>query len=328
VINSFDGGNTWSRPAQLYNTLDPNGRQEGVAPVRIISDEKNRLHVTWTRFDERGNGNAIFYSQSQDLGQTWSKPFLVAEWRPGWYEVDWLSAGVIDDEIHLIWEGSNREAALNERISYDGGRTWEIPDRILPNLVGENGFASLITDITDQLHLLVVLRGDAGYATHGVWYTTWGEGGWMDPVLVGTDYDDLYNIMGQLQGAELEQMMKGTLTGNGLRYQKAAILNGNELFMVVVNEYDGEIWSSHTILPAPYIPPVPYVQPTDTPTANPTPFMEVTETPAPVSQIQLSQAPMEQYGNPGRTVLIALLPVVLLTIGLFIFIYISNRFHT
>jgi len=72
--------------------------------MRIITDLKNRLHVTWTLYGEEGNGIAIYYSQSLDNGKTWSKPFEVAAWRPGWYETDWLVSGVLGDEIHLIWK--------------------------------------------------------------------------------------------------------------------------------------------------------------------------------------------------------------------------------
>jgi len=45
---------------------------------------------------------------------------------------------------------------LNERISLDGGQSWGANQRILPNLVGENGFANLVVDSSNQMHMLVV----------------------------------------------------------------------------------------------------------------------------------------------------------------------------
>jgi hypothetical protein len=64
-------------------------------------------------------------------------------------------------------------------------------------------------------------------------------------------------------------MMRNALTGDGLRYQRTVVVNGNQLFAVVVNEWDGEIWSSHTTLSAPYIRPQPFSQPSVTPTLPP-----------------------------------------------------------
>jgi hypothetical protein len=158
----------------LYNTYGASG-EEGVSNTRLVADGKGRLHATWTRFGADGNGKGIYYAQSRDFGRTWSKPLAVAVWQPGWYEVDWLAVGVVEDEIHLVWEGSDVIAFLNERISRDGGVTWSEPQRILPNLRGENGFADLVVDSANHLNLLVVLRGDPDAIAHGVLVRLWDE---------------------------------------------------------------------------------------------------------------------------------------------------------
>ena len=329
VINSLDGGDTWSTPIQLYSTSDERGIQEGISPVRLVSDPTGRLHASWTRYDVDGNGKAIFYSQSRDQGLTWTKPFEVATWQAGWYEVDWLSVGVVGDEIHLVWEGSSLTALQAERISYDGGQTWGEPGYILPNLQGENGFADLVTDSANQLHLLVVKRGDPATLSHGVWYTSWEKDHWQDPILLGTNDSTLYSQATQLSEQSpqtLIDLLRGTLTGNGLRYQKSVIVNGNELFTVVVNEWDGDIWSSHTTLSAPSVLPKPYPPLTYTPTLLPTQIQSGIQTPTPLPLQQLSGIPINSgNNNPLTPVLIGVFSATLMIIGIIAVWRISKR---
>jgi hypothetical protein len=321
VINSFDGGNTWSAPTQLYDTT---GGEEGVSTMGLVADGKDRLHATWSRYDAGGNGKGIYYSQSRDLGRTWSRPLEVAVWQRDWYEVDWLTVGVVEDEIHLVWEGSADVAALNERISPDGGLTWSQPRRILPKLVGENGFSNLLVDSANQLHMFVVLRGDASAIAQGVWYTAWEKDYWQDPILLGVPNTGLYSQLSQLSPSSLREMMRGALTGNGLRYQQAAIVNGNQLFVVVVNEWDGDIWSSHTTLAVPSIRAKPYPQPTATPAPTSTPMTRTVPTPTLVARAPLSEA-LVKSASAGDPILIGVLPVLLLIVGIFAYIRFFRR---
>ena len=267
IINSDDGGTSWSNPLRIYATLDSTGGEEGISPIRLVIDKQDRLHVTFTRYGKDGNGKAVYYAQSNDLGRTWSVPYEVAVWQPGYYEVDWLSAGIVKDEIHLIWEGGTI-AFLNERISRDGGKTWGEAHQILPNLVGENGFADLVVDSADQLYMLVVKRGDGFTLTNGIWYSHWIDNQWDYPYLLGTKNYALYSTARSFQRNELQYLLRGTFTGDGIRYQRATVANGNKLFVVTVNEWGGEIFSTDTQLQAPEIAPKEY--PTPMPTSKPT----------------------------------------------------------
>ncbi len=325
VINSTDGGLTWSEPVLLYSTDDPSGNREGVAPTRLASDSRGWLHATWSRYDSGGNGKAIYYAQSRDSGRTWSEPFEVAAWQPGWYEVDWLNFGITGDEIHLVWEGSSRVAAQVERISNDGGLTWSEPHFILPKIVGENGFANLVTDSAGHLYLLVVKRGDPAILSNGVWYTQWDQDQWLEPILLGTHISNLYEIASQIEPGALSNLLRDTLTGDGLRYPQATIVNGNELFVVVVNEWDGEIWSSHTTLNAPYIPPRPYPQPTVIPTLEPTPTIQPLVTLTPIPQY-LSREPFQgESAQPSEILLFGVIPALVIVIGFVIYNMITKR---
>lgn len=318
IINSFDNGNTWSAPIQLYSTFDERGDQEGLSPLKLISDKEGRLHATWTRYDVTGNGRAIYYAQSRDQGKTWTDPFEVAVWQPGWYEVDWLSVGILGDEIHLVWEGSSNVAAQVERISYDSGLTWSEPNYILPNLRGENGFADLVTDNADHLYMLIVKRGDSATLSHGIWYTSWEKGHWQVPILLGTTDSNLYSEANQLavqSQQSLVDLLRGTFTGNGLRYQRYAIVNGNELHVIVVNEWDGDIWESHTTLDAHLIPSKPYPQQTPLPTSSYSPTIEVVDTLSPQASPLPDVATGDKNESPFTIILMGALPALILILG-------------
>jgi hypothetical protein len=332
VMNSSDGGGTWSSPIQLYQTQDPTGNGEGVSPTSLYIDEKNRMHATWTRYDTTGNGKAVYYAQSTDFGDTWSQPFEVAKWQPGWYETDWLSTGVVGDEIHLSWEGGE-VAYQNERISRDGGHTWSENQIILPNLVGENGFANYVVDSANLLHLLVVKRADPNSFAQGVWHTSWDEDHWNDPVLLGTRNLLLYEKASKLDPQSLETITRGTFTGNGLRYQMSAIVNGNQLFVVVVNEFDGEIWSTHTTLDAPYIPPKAYpmpaaqtdVPPSATPQITAAPTVQPEEALSATPPIQSVETAQESGNQTSDLVLTGVLPAGIIVIGIIAYFFFIKR---
>ena len=324
-IDSTNGGNSWSTPVRLYQTYDPNGRAEGVSPVRLYIDAKNRLHATWTRYGSSGNGNAIYYSQSQDQGETWTTSLEVMSVKPGWYETDWLSIGVIGDEIHLVWEGGEI-AYLNERISHNGGLTWGPSQQILPNLRGENGFANLIVDSANQMHMFVVLRGDGFTLSNGVWYSTWDGVSWGEPILLGTMDPNLYNTAGQLNAEELTSKLRGSFTGNGIRYPQAVMVNGNIVLLVVVNEWDGEIWSTHTTLHVPEIPPQAYMLSSPIATAaEPTSTKVVQSIPTEENIQEVVQSPSISSVNQNNYIYLSLAPALLLIISVIIIAYIKKR---
>jgi hypothetical protein len=325
VTNSLDAGKTWSSPVAIYRTGDAGSNQEGVSPARLLIDSKGRLHATWTRYGADGNGKEIFYAQSTDAGRTWSKPAQIALWQPGWYEVDWLSVGVVGDEIHLVWEGSASVAALNERISTDAGKTWSEGRQILTNLVGENGFAVQATDSADQLHLFVVQRGDAGALSNGVWSTVWDKDRWRDPLLLSVNNANLYGQLNQLSPAALQGMVQNTFTGNGVRYPQVTRVNGNELFLVAVNEWDGDIYSSHVTLSTPRIAPQPYTLPASLATATPAPTSPAQATPTPTQVVTINRALGNPDANAGDPILYGSLPVIALLAVIALYVGIIKR---
>lgn len=317
VINSFDGGNTWSDPVMLFGTSSVTGDGDGVQPVRISSDSQGRLHAMWTRYDASGNGKAIYYSQSKNQGVTWSTPFQVAAWQPGWYEVDWLSVGVVGDKIHLVWEGGPI-SYNNERISTDGGLTWGPASRIMPKLVGENGWADLVPDSRGTLHQLIVKRIGAGVQiVYALWHSEYQEGQWTTPAIVGLADENFYNDVDVLSPEAVNSLLAGTINADGLRYQRSVVLNGNELFVVIVNEYDGEVYATHAEVDAPRI--QPELFPTESPAPTKEPASVALSTLEPTPSVSFDKSPERSSINPGTLVIASLVPVFLIVLGLIIY---------
>lgn len=319
VINSFDKGQTWDSPILMYANASSAGVEDGSMPIRLMVDKKDRIHLTWSRYDSSGNGKAIYYAQSTDLGKTWTKPFEVAYWKPGYYETDWLSVGVTGDKIVLNWEGGVISYS-NERVSDDGGKTWSEERRIFPSLAGENGWADLVTDSNDQLYQLVVKRiSGVSVTVYGVWYSQLIDGQWDVPRIVGSENYDFYDNVNSIDLAGLQKLFNKTINGDGLRYQRSAILNGNELWVIVVNEHDGDIYASHVQLDSKRIDPKPY--PAIEPGAAAGGAMPTaTISPRPTATI-LPQLYEKKQSSPSASsiFLVSMVPVVLLIAGLLVF---------
>jgi len=323
VINSFDGGKTWSDAVLLFSTASVTGDEDGAQPVRIVADAKGRLHAMWTHYGADGNGKAIYYSQSFDQGLTWSNPTQIAAWQPGWYEVDWLNAGLVGDEIHLVWEGGPI-AYNNERISVNGGQSWGPARRIMPSLVGENGFADLVVDSAGTLHQLIVKRIGAGtQIVYGLWHSEYHDSQWTMPVMVGLQDENLYDEISDLSGEAINSLLAGTIMDDGLRYQRSVILNGNELFVVVVNEYDGEIYATRGALSVPRISPAPL--PTAAPLATRVATSGGVQTIAPTPTASFEKNRGGASLNPGTLVTASLIPVILIILGLVIYSRIHHK---
>lgn len=326
AIRSLDGGNNWSSPTMLFANFSPAGDEDGSMPIRLTIDEKDRLHATWTRYDRSGNGKAIYYAYSQDCGETWSEPLEVSFWREGMYEVDWLSVGVSGDQIHLVWEGGP-VAYINERMSDDGGQTWSQERRILPRLVGENGWADLATDSSGRVHLIVVKRiSQESYTAYGAWHSVWEEGQWASPTMINFPLPNLYDAFNNMQPDAIESMMQGTILGDGLRYPRIVIRNGNEFVVVLVNEHDGDIYASRLMLDSPQIPteeaaPNPYITPT-----------VVEPTRIPTGESSPTQ-PVIAFSNPEGTgnidlqksLFLSIFPVAVFIVGIALFRILSKR---
>ncbi|MBC8263566.1 MAG: hypothetical protein H8E47_05520 [Anaerolineales bacterium] len=154
--SSTDGGRTWSDAVRISSRfVEEATRHERVA---LALDGRGRLHVGWIqRGGEAFDETSVWYAQSTDGGQTWTKPLKVAERGPNEFVNDWvhvIARG--EDEIHLVWVGG--QANRLHQWSSDGGQTWSGPFHILGDLYAVAGGDGFAIDGAGTLHMVTQLR--------------------------------------------------------------------------------------------------------------------------------------------------------------------------
>jgi hypothetical protein len=275
-MRSTDLGKTWSEPADLF--ISPVVTW-GTSDTRIIFTPPNKLYASWTLWDDDGNGYQIYVTRSEDGGDTWQTPVVIAQNVDDEYERDWNNlAQLSDNQLMAMWEGGWR-AYRQAQYSYDGGVTWSEPVDSFPKLIGDNGFVEFAQDSRGTWHAFVANRireGTdvfvAGDDDVSLWHSTWlGGEGWSDPTPAITG-----------------------VSAKNMTNPKVAIVNGNRIVAAWYGSQIYEIYvATGVIQDAPALEPEPWqasaIYPTATPSQveltpvigeivqpTPTPFIEKT----------------------------------------------------
>jgi len=122
---SLDGGETWS-----LHPVSPEGAQftsptwsgREVDRAGIAVSPSHRACAVWSRWPTSVTG-VIYAATSDDNGETWSAPQIVAEER-----ADWVNVSYFDETgILIIWRASANGSAISRfhyTLSYDNGVRW------------------------------------------------------------------------------------------------------------------------------------------------------------------------------------------------------------
>lgn len=112
----------WTRAARLD---EPGTWQQ----LQSVATSGEAVHLVWSAgtYDE-AKTNGIFYRRSEDCGQSWASPMLLAELPLVW---DGLEVAAWGDEVHLVWsEWKTSRIGVYYRVSRDGGASWGEPLRL------------------------------------------------------------------------------------------------------------------------------------------------------------------------------------------------------
>jgi len=255
---SEDGGDTWSLPETIF---DANQVNELARWGRIAIDDTGRLHVVLTHTvrpesvqdDEPDDPNFLYYLNSDDLGETWSEPFLITP------ETDFGEVNVVTygkNVVHLVWNGRASRTGRYHRWSDDGGRTWSDVIEVVPpasiSFIGSGGltgFPALATDATGTLHMVSATGG-------GDYYFQWQDGTWSDPLLISPGLDGR-GVTGE--SSSLEQPSIDINEGDQLHvvfhdgferiWYTSALIDAPEQEPVVFSAEDSTLFSKPTIAP-------------------------------------------------------------------------------
>lgn len=189
--SSRDGGRTWHLAGQIASAPPDAAPND----VQLASGSDGSLHATWTeyRLPDAWPPVGVYYSQSDDGGQTWNRPIPPANSSatPKWMDsgvtpvpsrddvvfrtagrgYDEMSLAVVgEDEIHLAWNGMAGVGGRYHQWSNDGGRSWSDVATLTP-AGGTEGPPQLVVDSLGAVHLTTSVN-------QRVWYARWEEGQW------------------------------------------------------------------------------------------------------------------------------------------------------
>lgn len=300
AIKSSDGGNSWSAPETVFLT---DSTSLWVAPIQGALDSQGRLHVMWTVVSKAGNGQAVYYARLEADHQHWSRPLTLQTVKGNDYEADWASIIPYNNELFVIYNYGLPPHRWMRRSS-DGGKTWTDPV-IAFDSKGEYGYPFLLIDSSNRLQVLFGNR-TSDDSLYGMWYNTWLGGHWDVGVPI----------------------VSGPLTPDFAPTQPRAVISQGNVLLVTWRTDPGPtqntngIWYSYTSLDAPETPLQPLPNPTlvSAPTETPPTLPDSTATPtrkAPASPVS-SSAPIPVDDSPILPLALAVVPVLLLVLGVIV----------
>jgi len=160
LIQSSDQGKTWSDPLQVFD-----GAAEGfdfVGTPELIASADGSMHILWKRQSVNADGVSLplslHYVRTEGASPTVSEATPISDVPAGWREI------VVDGKgnLHGLWQSQDMLATLWDRVSSDGGQTWQAAQR----LPSEEGAAAVTVDQAGQVHLLGL---GLGSLSHWLW---------------------------------------------------------------------------------------------------------------------------------------------------------------
>jgi hypothetical protein len=174
-MKSDDGANTWSEAALVFDAAAAGW--EALDEPYLAQTGNGHLHLLWARqnaLQDEPLSQALSYARSEDDGQSWSEPQLIAEGRISWHHL----GSVGERTVLVAWQQEESgQTRLMSRHSYDSGATWEQPLQISLGFATDAfGKPSLVMDRAYQLHLVQLTA--TGFGNSGLQAWLWRGNNW------------------------------------------------------------------------------------------------------------------------------------------------------
>jgi hypothetical protein len=304
MVTSKDGGANWSMPKRVFDAMAAGWDQ--VDQPRLTMTDENNWHLLWLRRSLSSGEAQLYYAHSADGGQNWSEPMPVQSNAQQTAAIVWHQiAGVGNGTVHLSWQEQNNSGiSLWHQQSLDNGLNWSRPVRIVETTTISPPQMTL--DVVGQVYLTTVTSGDEGKASAVLQQWVWQDGHWQ-----ANDSLDL-----QTRPVPRGSTLATTMTRDG---HFAVAFVGREVEEALP---DLLLFTKRTFdLPEVTVTPLPTLTPTPSPTATATP----TATPEPTPVVEFPTQPgsavlsLPVIGTVSGNriiilgVLLAIIPVLLVT---------------
>ncbi|MCP4201119.1 MAG: hypothetical protein GY769_04215, partial [bacterium] len=117
------------------------------------------MHLVWSaRTYEEDKIEGIFYRRSEDCGESWTSPALLAEVPLVWHSLEVAAWG---DDVHVVWnEWKTSRIGVYYSVSRDGGASWSEPERISD--ATKHAYAPVIAVVADTVVVAYRRGGQSG----------------------------------------------------------------------------------------------------------------------------------------------------------------------
>ncbi|NJN54533.1 MAG: hypothetical protein HC804_07135 [Anaerolineae bacterium] len=312
MITSTDGGRSWSEPVTVFDGMSAGW--EVVGPAKLGVSNEGTVHLLWGQetllSGSMPQTQALYYAHSEDDGQTFTPPMMVASGIITW--IDLVTAG--EQVIHQFWRTTeDHSAVLQHAYSEDGGQSWSQPD-VVDTVPGEVTVAGSETGTVS----LLLLEETAVHEWR------WQDGKWTQPI--GLSLDDL------VPGDVTEQKIAAALTANSVL---TTLFTGQVLSTAQVIDAENEEAINNSLQASsravdvetnnqPPLPPlsVSTTVPVPTPTATvesalPAPIAEASPMPTATAVANLIQTETAPSDNTTTSLLLGVIPLGLLVLVVF-----------
>ena len=145
VSQSFDDGWHWEPPVFFKDPMVNSSR------IDLYASDEN-CYMTWE--DERHGSSQIYFSMTNDNGNSWSEDIMISEnTGNNHYCPEVVADG---NRIHIVWHDASTQHIMY-RFSADNGNTWEPSQDISngerttwPTIAAENGKIYIVYQITND----------------------------------------------------------------------------------------------------------------------------------------------------------------------------------
>ena len=275
--------------------------------IAVAVDGRGRLHVVWSLINLPDiEPTEVYYSRSEDNGNTWSEHELIAHEAPEGnllrFAVPWVAARG-NDEIHLQWAQGPLPYRWH-RYSIDGGVSWTQSYQIWPKLHSQSNSRAIGVDGDGVLHWIDLLR-----YPNGGFHTYWQENGWRFPQLIYLMQQDPWDELGERINAHRFRL---------------AISQGNQLHVMFQDQDRAEIWTMNRTLSSSAHEPDPKPEFILLPTPEEVIHgnSEITNTDFILNtqnnNIDITQKDQVIESNPGNILVLGTIPVILIIAVIFV----------